>query len=430
MTRIEAWRRETVYVNTDIRVNPWPAEFKLRRYRLRSITTTRPSWGKAPVGKFKDVLERVKNRTDPADVSALLVRHTTKPGLRTFMAANEQPLEVDVLDRELPSQRRFPFYSEINSFDCLRGFCTRGLWEFNPSRCTKTNSDLRCYDLPWGLQGRLTHYAIQLARSFGIEPMKQAQVAFEGTKWDQNSIKERIEERYGYKDLVLKGAIAPPIIWCGSINREGENYDPDPYFLKLINELAPRGSMAYCADEPSWNGIGNGMSVEAAIERVRLVQMHAPRLIPMIPTGGIVLEKLREAAPDLPIRYCINQCYDSPSLLSGEKGSYFSCSAQGCGDIKDDTEPAYPVAVVEGDPDKDFQGAIKFAYFRNANFALYYTITKRLQTCWREGGIYNEGGNGDGTAMYINPSTGLTMPSARMMHWHKAQQVVEKQMLA
>ncbi|MFM9087121.1 MAG: hypothetical protein ACKOPT_03065, partial [Cyanobium sp.] len=173
-----------------------------------------------------------------------------------------------------------------------------------------------------------------------------------------------------------------------------------------------------------------GMSVEAAIERVRLVKRYAPRLTPMIPTGGVVLDKLRELAPDLHIRYCINQCHDLPSMLSGEKGSYFSCSAQGCGDTKDDTLPTFPVAVVEGDPDKDFQRAIKLAADNEAIFTLYYTITKRLQTCWREDGIYNEGGNGDGTAMYINPRTGLTMPSVRMMHWHIAQQMVEKQMLA
>ena len=169
--------------------------------------------------------------------------------------------------------------------------------------------------------------------------------------------------------------------------------------------------------------------------------MHAPSLIPMITTGTGVLAAIQAEAQakgvDFPIIYCIVQNHDSPLLLPGAKGSYFSCMAQGCDDYDpsdaSDKPPkkrtSFPVAVVEGCPITDFQRAIELAYENKALFALYYKITKRLEHCWLDGGIYNEGGNGDGTAMYVNKETGLVMPSIRMMHWHIAQQRVEKLLL-
>jgi hypothetical protein len=180
------------------------------------------------------------------------------------------------------------------------------------------------------------------------------------------------------------------------------------------------------------------MCVDEAIRRVLRVHRFAPKLIPMITTGATVLARLQEMvrereadmARGLPIRYRIVQNQDDPSLLSYQKGSYFSCVAQGCSDDKKEDElPKYPLAVVEGNPISDFQAAIMLAHQNKARFVLYYKMTKRLQTCWLPGGLYNEGGNCDGTAMYVDPSTGLVIPSIRLMHWHQAQQSVEKQML-
>jgi hypothetical protein len=113
------------------------------------------------------------------------------------------------------------------------------------------------------------------------------------------------------------------------------------------------------------------------------------------------------------------------------KGSYFSCMAQGNCQNTDLPKPRtrFPVAVVEGDPVLDFQRAIHLAYSNGADFALYYCLTKNICRCWEPGGIYSEGGNGDGTAMYYDPETGDPWPSVRMMHWHIAQQAVEKSIM-
>jgi hypothetical protein len=417
MDRVESWRRETLYIEADIRVNPWPAEFRLRRYRIRSITTLKPSWCGARVGAYGDALEPVTSTAHPADITSIHVRATARPGKRQFVTARNEDWDLEVLEKQLPKQRIFPFYSEVNSNNCLQAYGTRGMDATRPKP-----SDSK--------QGRVTHHAIQLARSFGIEPVKQAQVWFDDPGADQASVDERMNGCYGYRNLVVNGAIAPPIIWCASIPQPDCSYEPNHVFLQQINKLAPPGSMAWCADEPCADGIGNGMSVEAALSRVRLVQHYAPKLIPMITTGRYGLTRLQAMAADLPIRYCIVQNEDTPSLLSKQKGSYFSCMAQGCGESnghKDRTP--FPVAVVEGDPIDDFQAAIKLAHSNNALFALYYAITLRLATCWTNGGLYNEGGNGDGTAMYIHSPTGLAMPSIRLMRWHQAQQMIEKLMI-
>ena len=83
---------------------------------------------------------------------------------------------------------------------------------------------------------------------------------------------------------------------------------------------------------------------------------------------------------------------------------------------KDEEGNEYPVAVVEGDPIKDFQESIKLAYKNGAEFVLYYMLNKRTYRCWDKSwdedgiGIYSEGGNGDGTAMYYDQQTGDPWP--------------------
>ena len=131
------------------------------------------------------------------------------------------------------------------------------------------------------------------------------------------------------------------------------------------------------------------------------------------------------------IVYTVIQNWDDPSFLPDQKGSYFSCMAQGnCGDP---TTPGprtpYPVAVIEGDPLFDFQRSIWLAYNNKARFVLYYKLTKKLATCWEPGALYSEGGNGDGTALYVDRRTGEVIPSLRLVHWHIAQQAVEKEIL-
>ena len=435
MTPRTVWRGETHYAKSNIIENPNPNEFAIRRFQLCSVKTIKPSWADAKTGYYDDVLMPVDTPDIAASISAITVLPGATTGLRVFQTATQEPLVLDIADKSLPLERTFPFYSEVNSYDCLQAFSIRG--GLAPNR--KGDDDQ--------LQFSITHHAVSLARQFGIEPVKQSINWFADPMIPADEV-ITLMNNYKYDDLVFQGRIAKPIIFCGSWDFDASwqqknptvPYHPNATFLAEVNRRAPQGTMAWCADEPRLPGDDAGMPVPEAIKRVKHVLQHAPRLIPMITTGENSLQELRALADKekLPIRYCIVQNHDSPLLLPGAKGSYFSCMAQGCNDYDpsdaSDKPPkkrtSFPVAVVEGCPITDFQRAIKLAYENKALFALYYKITKRLKHCWLDGGIYNEGGNGDGTAMYIHPRTGLAIPSVRMMHWHIAQQEIEKQMLA
>jgi hypothetical protein len=237
---------------------------------------------------------------------------------------------------------------------------------------------------------------------------------------EKDKIQEQINGDSGYKKLVLDGAIAPPIIWCGTITNPPYGR-PSKFFLEEINNIVPAGTTAWCADEPSWNGIWNGMSVEKAVCRAIYVHAHAPSLIPMITTGTGVLSAIRSSIALFRITT------RRTSWLTRQRGPISAAWAQGCGETPSARTDS-PVAVIEGDRTEDFERAITKAKCNHASFALYYKITSNLRTCRLPGGLYNldDGGNGDGTAMYVNKETGLVMPSIRMMCWHIAQQKVEK----
>ena len=417
------WRGETLYLNEDIQQNPSDSDFRLQRYRIENVITKNESWEGARIGCYGDALLSLTSTAESASITSLHVQRHSQPGVTTFMTASGKALQITVLEHILPEQRLFPFYSEVNSNDCFQAFCSKGIGLNIPED-----------EKPYHLQGKITHHAIRIAREFGIEPVKQSINWFDDTDATEDQIRMQMNGDNGYKKLVLEGAIAPPIIWCGTIP-DPQVGCPSRFFLEEINNIAPAGTMAWCADEPSWNGIGNGMPVNKAVDRAIYVHTHAPFLIPMITTGTGVLAAIQAEAKakgvNFPIIYCIVQNHDTPDLLAETtKGSYFSCMAQGCGGTPL-RRTTFPVAVIEGDPINDFQSAITLAQRNHASFVLYYKITKNLITCWQPGGLYNcqDGGNGDGTAMYVNQETGLVMPSIRMMHWHIAQQRLEKLLL-
>jgi hypothetical protein len=432
-TELTAWRGETVYVEADIRDNPSTAQFALRRYQIGMVETEVRSFVWARIGQYGDALIPVESPEEAASITAIEVKANAITGEHVFSGAPSEgaslsgkSLILRVMEADLPANRVFPFYAEVNSNDCLRAYV----------HFKRLNENDNPEEFRIERQVEVTQHALALARQFGIEPVKQSIDWFDEPAIASVDVSQRML-RTSYRDLVFKNNIAPPIIYCGSWDWNGDwrkrhpdiPYHPSPGFLAELEKLAPDGAMAWCADEPGTTG----MSIEDAIERVKHVRKYAPKLVPMITTGSRSLEKLRSLAADLPIRYCIVQNEDRPDQLPGPKGSYFSCMAQGCGGsrVNRPHRTFYPVAVVEGDPVMDFQGAIRTARDMQAVFVLYYKLNKNLLTCWDKGGLFDDrdGGNGDGTAMYVDASTGLVIPSVRMMHWHIAQQQVEKEMI-
>jgi len=431
---IEAWKGERVYLFGDFKAldDDSPVKLSKRRYKKREIITWIPSWKDARVGSYFDALEPLEddNIYAVADITVFEVPFNMPS--RDIQIVSQNPSNqqtLRILDKILYSESKqvtFPMYSEVNSNNCFKAKTfTLGKYPYCDSQCEE-------------LRGPQTEKAIKLARQFGIEPFKQSIYRYPNLYTNGD---------YSYYHFVFKDNIAPPLIWCGQLKDDDlikEGFQPDKW-LKLINDIAPEGTMAFCADEPGTRG----MSVQKAIEIIELVKSNANKLTPMVTCSPKEFVKCvgKDKVNELGIVFAPVQNVDNKDLipikprsqkdgLNFRKGSYFSCMAQGnCVNVADVglsllyERTDFPVAVVEGNPEKDFKRSIRLAYENKADFVLYYDITKRIDKCWIPGGMYDEGGNGDGTAMYYDPKTGDPWPSIRMMYWDIARQEVEKEIL-
>lgn len=418
ISTIEVWKGERVYLKGDFTSSD--ERLTVRKYKKMGITTVIPSFQEAEVKKYFDALKPVK---DEADITVFEIPRDMLLGDISILDATKSVHYIlRILDKTFPTISVFPMYSEVNSRNCIL------------SKVAAIGGNISDFEQA-GPQGLETLKSIRLARQFGIEPTKQA------IDWFTNLYKF---EEHSYYNLVIKDAIAPPLIWCGGLLDEDRdtNFEPDKW-LKSINEVVPKDSLAYCADEPGTTGF----SVEQAIEIVKLVKSHASNLRPMVTAVPDEFYKKfgAEKIKELEIVFAPVQNLDDLSVYPIDlypekegsrfrKGSYFSCMAQGNCSNKVNSEyvckrTEFPVAVVEGDPIEDFQRSIRLAYENQADFVLYYMLNKRTYQCWQDGGIYSEGGNGEGTAMYYDPNNGDPWPSVRMMHWDIAKQQVEKEIL-
>lgn len=415
---IEVWPGETVYIFSDIPSTSVSNEIGLKKFQRIPITTVIPSWKNAAVGEFYDALKPL-NCQEVGDITVLKIPSPVAVNCIELTATNGDQYHL-IIKKEfcIPKNRLFPVYAEMVGGEILEAY----------AKANKT-----CVSSVYAFQGPQTLKAITLAREFGIEPMKQS------IRWFHECDKSYefdIDGDYCYENLVLKNNIAPPIIFCNAKPYEDCSYAPHIHFLQAVNKIAPPGTIAWCADEPydpDFPQNTNGVSIPEAIKRIKYVNQHAPSLRCAV-TGSLdVIKKIKNLiGNEIDILGIVEQTTDDGLYLPPQKGSYFACNAQGnCKNapspdqVKED-RTGFPVAVIEGDPVTDFQESIKLAYKNNASFAMYYSITKKLALCWEKGGMYDEGGNGDGTAMYYDPENGDPWPSVRMMHWHIAQQAIEK----
>ena len=164
---LPAWRGEALYVEADIPGNPWPEEFQIRHYQIRTVETEVASWEGARIGTYGDALMPVDRDEEPAAITAIVMAIHALLGERIFTPAAGQPFPLCVLNEMLPPKRLFPFYAEVNSNDCLRAFL-----HVLGRDADSTRSEAR-------LQMMVTKHAIDLARQFGIESVKQSLHRFE-----------------------------------------------------------------------------------------------------------------------------------------------------------------------------------------------------------------------------------------------------------
>lgn len=443
----EVWKGERVYLKDNFTASDARLEETVRKYKKRPIKTVMPSFKEAKIGEYDDILEPVPKEAEPADITVFEIpRDITKTEISLFSKNSNATMILKVLDKILPETSVFPMYSEIGSEVSLypkvlvMGGNIYG--KDGKDRQDDPNMDQSKKDQWWKLYGPLqgpqTVKTIKLSRQFGIEPIKQSMSGYPGDL--------DFYEEYSYRNLVLKNTIAPPWIWCGDIFDPKQMKDKTAEeWLAIINDAAPENTIAFCADEPG----ESGPSIDKATTIIEYVKKYAPKLKPMVTAvPDKFYDRLGEdRVKELGIIFAPVQNWDNRPIerYPNGKGSYFSCMAQrNCkkktnikcvSSRKDEEGNEYPVAVVEGDPIKDFQESIKLAYKNGAEFVFYYMLNKRTYRCWdtswdEDGiGIYSEGGNGDGTAMYYDRQTGDPWPSVRMMNWDIARQSVEKEIL-
>jgi len=443
---IEAWKGERVYLEDDVTASD--GRLVTRKYKKLPIKTAIPSFQEAEVKEYFDVLKPVSNGAETADVTVLEIPRDIAATEVSLSSKNPNTsISLTILNKTLPQTSVFPMYSEVSSERSMYPkILVRGENIEDRNSKDKIIRD-KWWDKYESFQGPQTLKAINLARQFGIEPTKQAISFFNLTDYG----------KYRYDKLVIENAIAPPLIWCGNLlDKQSIKPDQRVEWLRKINDIVPDDSLAYCADETGTIG----MSVENAMEIIKLVRENAPKLRPMVTCsprlfyrdydGIFDAETIRSLeivfAPVQNIDNLPIDLYPKKENSRFRKGSYFSCMAQGnCFNKVNsdcvDKRTEFPVAVVEGDPVNDFQRSIRLAYENQADFVLYYMLNKRTHKCWDKKsiqdtgiGIYSEGGNGDGTAMYYNPTEGPDedgepWPSVRMMHWDIARQQIEKEIL-
>ncbi len=192
-----------------------------KRYRLQSVTTTKPSFIGAPTGQIADVLV-------PDDAGT-------------------------VID-PLPPPRSFPFYVELQAQHVGDAFKIPDTGPGFPLRVAALRK------------------AIQLYRDHGIEPIKQAITGYP-LDWDTYG-----DSGGSFRQLVITGAIYPPCVAGPS----GDTLPPVAFMQKVeaairSGELPP-GTWWYAWDE----GEGDPVMTAKALARVKLIRANVPSVKVML----------------------------------------------------------------------------------------------------------------------------------------------------
>lgn len=383
---IIAWKGETIYIREpDMPVEVEPYEYEL--FELVGVETINPSWEGARVGTYFDALMPTDSFSR-ASLARVKIPRDATPGTYTIMGK-----VVRIEDMLLPEKPAMPMYMELASQKCL------------DARFQATNTQ------DWSEQVWITKEYIQLLRDYWIEPTKHTV-----TYYPSNL------EQYSWRELAFDGAIAPPLIWAGT---PGGSLNES--WIRSVAAVAPLGSMFYGIDEA---GTGpSGVSVEQALARMLELKEAAPGM-KVMQTG--VWHPEYEDYNRHEISFNSVSVYTDQYLSEGipVQGEYGSCMATGnCVNTSQPNPrrtPHYPVHVLEGGYEDDWKASIIRAYEKGLDYYMHFSANLRLTTCWEPGGLYNEGGNGDGTQIYYHPETGLPLPSMRLVAYHEALQEVTK----
>lgn len=270
-------------------------------------------------------------------------------------------------------------------------------------------------------QGPITQKYIDLYRAHRIEPIKQNITTYPPLLGAQIDFDKWSNFGGSFRQLVLSGAIAPPCMFGPLPNLPPDVQTLNALQAAIVAHTLPLGSWAYAWDE----GEGNASLTAQALARAQLIKQNAPGLQVMTTRQEDV-----NFVPFVDIFYPVMDWFKQPGKVQNYTkpyGLYTSCMANGnCSNqtsaVTVQSPSGAPMMVVDASP-VHWRAFPVVGYSMGASALLYYDGTKKITTALTPGGLYNEGGNGDGTLVY--PCGANACPSLRLKYLRRGLQDIE-----
>jgi hypothetical protein len=370
-------------------------DFRLRFYEPQMVTTRIPSFKDARVGAWPDALRPVA--TVEAGKSYWLDVTYLGGQVRTgmTMAALPSIAFVGLPEFDFSGPSRFPFYAEAQFAQIARAHGLADVGETYAARVV------------------LAKKYHQLMREHRVEPMKQGVTVYPDPTLKANF----------FEELVLQNRIAPPVLFGPAPGNPPSLALLQAIQKALLSGYLPPGTLCYSWDE------GQGALDAQALSVGQQIRAVAPQLQQLM--TRYITDPFKEVV-DI---FCVvinqlNQAGFPPSLSYQGKKLFAYASCMSNGNCQPQTDPAhvaprtgFPCFVVET-PTEPREFVLQ-AQDLGAVGGMYYCFTKNLPKAWEAGGLYNEGGNGDGTMLYPDRREGIEEPMASLRLKHLRQGIFD-----
>jgi hypothetical protein len=365
-------------------------------FKIKTFTTTQPSFQTARVGDYLDPLVPT-TQACPGDLiwSDLTIPTSAAAGSYVLPYG----LNLTIWKMTMPAKPTMPLYINLSGYQTMLAHGVAN---------NVTN------------QGSLTRAYVNAYRAHRVEPFGHMVTVYPALNGDGTlNLDQWSANGASYRQLVLDGAIAPPMLFI-----------PNPGNAPSINLLTaldaaivagtiPTGSMAYVWDE----GEGDPSATASALARAQLVKQNAPHI-------NVMTTRRPDPAFDPYVDTYFPVLDVFTTGWSKAYGLYTSCMAQGsCTDNQPRNPTGTPMMLIDA-PTVHPRAFLWVNYKLGAKSTLYYNATEKLSSAWTN--QYFAAGNGDGTLIYpdktaLTPDMSIRMKMLRQgsfdleyLNWAKA----------
>jgi hypothetical protein len=378
---------------------------KISVFEMKTIATTKPSFLGARVGDHYDPLVPASQICpDKLYWVDLRVEESTSPG-QYSLSLNGFPITLTAWKMSLAREPQFPIYMELTSQNVMVALGY------------SSSSNI-------SVQGPATQLFNTLYRDHRIEPIKQDIPLVPALSNGVLNVNNWSSSNASFKQLVLDGRIAPPMILRWLPDRRYTQAEMQAVQASIAQGILPRGSWAYVKDEHEFDGAYGGKP--DTLLRAQEMKQWSPDLELML-----TWQEAADLKPYITWFSPVISIFKMPGFsqtYTQAYSLYWSCMAQGNCSGGGATPDGTPMAIIEASS-AHFRAAPVMAYTLGASRSLYYTGTKMITSAWTN--IFNEGGNGDGTLVYaakagqFGNAQPMAIPSIRLKEWRAASFLVE-----